>query len=85
MQVGAGPDGVSPQEQPDAFAWAEGAYNDAHVQDNNDEFSAGVDLAAGQHRYAVRFSGDGGETWTLCDLTGGAFEPAEMGTITPTD
>ncbi len=82
MQVGAGPDGVSPVEAPDAFAWVDGVHNPGHIEDDNDEFEATFTLAPDDARFVVRFSGDGGESWTLCDGGGPPFEPAEMGTVT---
>lgn len=58
-------------EAPSSFAWTEAAYNAGHISDDNDEY-AGIltPEEAGTYEYAVRFSGDGGETWTYCDTSG---------------
>ena len=82
MQVGSGPADVSPEEMLDAFTWVDGTPNPAHVEDDNDEFQATLTLNADHTRFAVRFSGDGGASWTLCDRDGPPFEAAQMGTIT---
>ncbi len=44
-----------------------------------DEYTARLRFAAtGEYDYTVRFSTDG-QTWTPCDLDGGAFDPANVG------
>jgi hypothetical protein len=66
-QVGYGPDGTQPTDP--GWNWFAMSYNvDAG---NNDEYSATfVPTQAGTFDYATRYSGDGGATWGLADLSG---------------
>lgn len=81
-QVGHGPDGVDPSAQPGDFTWTVAAYNDVHVEDDNDEYKAPItESDEGDYRFAYRFSSDAGDSWIYCDLTGSddGFTADQMG------
>jgi glycosidase len=84
-QVGFGPDGSQPD---DAWTWEEMAFNgDAG---NNDEFVGSLlPDQLGDFDYAVRWSGDGGQTWFLADLDGpqrdGTLDNPGALTVNPSD
>jgi hypothetical protein len=83
-QVGWGDVGADPSQNPAAFTWTNGAYNNAHVDDNNDEYMTQItETDAGEYAYAYRFSGDGGGTWLYCDLDGSdnGFSTDQMGRL----
>jgi hypothetical protein len=72
------------------WAWFDASYN---VQvGNDDEFMASfvAPAALGTYQYTYRFSNDGGESFTYCDLDGAgsnpglAFDPALLGVMTVT-
>jgi hypothetical protein len=79
MQTGLGAAGSDPRV--DEWRWFEGAYNPEHSADNNDEFSANLSLSDGHAVFAVRYSGDGGASWTYCDTDGGAFSLEALGAV----
>jgi cysteine-rich repeat protein len=98
-QFGFGPDGSNPAASPSGWTWANasptlGYDGIAAGEQDNDEYTYAWTLPApGAYDYAYRFSGDGGTTWTLCDLQpvgvpGGSangYSPADAGqaTVTP--
>lgn len=88
-EVGFGATDVDPSSDPASYNWKEAAFNPGHTSDNNDEFQASVTpTSAGTFNYAYRFSGDGGSTWTYCDLNGLAengFETDQLGELTVTE
>jgi hypothetical protein len=64
-QLGWGPTTANPEYEP-GWTWADAGYNTQ--AENNDEYQASFAApAAGEYRYAYRFSLDGGQTWTYCD------------------
>jgi hypothetical protein len=72
--VGYGPDGTDPSSDP-GWIWIRGIPNPGYVQINpsefNDEYEATLSVSQpGTYDYAVRFSGDGGTTWTYGDNNG---------------
>ena len=70
-QVGFGDVGADPSISEGDFLWFDASYNADHTSDNNDEYSfSGVLPALGEASYAFRFSGDGGLSWSYCDLDG---------------
>jgi hypothetical protein len=78
-QVGHGPEGADPSVDSELFTWVDAAYNTDFAPEegsediNNDEYQAQItEDEAGVYRYAYRFSGDGGGTWTYCDLGAGS-------------
>ncbi|CAN5750746.1 alpha-amylase family glycosyl hydrolase [soil metagenome] len=72
-QVGYGPEGTQPNG---SWTWAEMVFN-AQVG-NNDEYTGSLlPTTTGVFHYAVRYSGDGGQTWWLADLNG----PQRSGTL----
>jgi glycosidase len=81
-QVGYGPDGSLPDDDPD-WIWADAVFNvDAG---NNDEFSGHLlPEAIGAYDYAYRYSTTGGLAWLYADLdgTGNGYEPAQAGDLT---
>lgn len=87
-QVGFGPDDTDPSAAPGDYQWEDAEYNTGYPEDgstNNDEHMATVTPTAdGTFGYLFRFSGDGGDSWTYCDLNGSddGFAPDEMGTLT---
>ena len=87
-EVGYGPEGVDPSAQPEQFSWTAAAYNPGHTGDDNDEYTTAINAAAaGTYRSCFRFSGDGGQSWTYCDLDGSddGFSTGAMGTVTVQD
>ncbi len=84
-QVGVGARGSQPGA---AWSWMVAApaanWNDVD-EPGYDEYQASPSApAAGDYDLAVRFSGDGGQTWTLCDLdgSGNGYQPAQAGELT---
>ncbi len=73
-QLGYGPQGVSPEDDPGAFSWGDAACNDQCITcGNNDEYQAAFIIQqAGQYDYAYRFSMDQGTTWVVADGIGTA-------------
>ncbi|MFH2006358.1 MAG: lamin tail domain-containing protein [bacterium] len=70
-QAGYGPDGVDPTVDATSWTWFTAAANGSFTDASNDEYMVDVTLppAAGSpYDFAYRFSGDGGATWTYCDL-----------------
>ncbi len=68
-QLGYGPSDGDPTSDATAYTWVDATYNAGHTSDNNDEYQATLNVSdAGDYGYAYRFSGDGGSTWTYCDL-----------------
>jgi hypothetical protein len=73
-ELGLGPDGVSPELQPDAFSWFSGTPDydpPTTVPPQDDMYGAWViPSTAGTFDLAARFSPDAGTTWIYCDLDG---------------
>ena len=77
-EVGTGPWNANPQTQPTSWIWASAAYNPVCSNCEADEsqyFASVVPQAAGEHMVAVRFSLDGGLSWTYCDGSGSGSDP----------
>jgi len=72
FQVGYGPRGTSPVDP--TWTWSTATptsgWNDATAV-GFDEYRGTLSLASGTYDVAARFSGDGGHTWTECDLDEG--------------
>jgi hypothetical protein len=91
-QLGFGPATANPEYE-NAWTWTNATYN---VQSgNNDEYQASFTApAAGDYRYAYRFSLDYGVSWTVCDKntgdagagsnTGLSFDFADLPVLTVT-
>jgi hypothetical protein len=86
VQVGYGPVGVSPEpvsSDADLWAWSSAYYNlDAG---NNDEYMTRLLIHdPGEYAYAFRVSGDGGASFTTCDLDGSTngIAPDQLGRVT---
>jgi Lamin Tail Domain len=86
-QVGYGADTTDPTTWTD---WTVAAANPSWVdtaEPNNDEYMATMTIPAASathYDYAFRFSGDGGTTWTYCDLGAGStdgYAPADAGDL----
>ena len=81
-QLGFGPDGSDPAENP-AWVWVEAIFNvDAG---NNDEFMASLlPDATGTFDYAYRYTTTNGRDWLYADLdgTGNGYSPSEAGSLT---
>jgi len=93
MQVGYGPDGSDPEQDAAGWTWTSAAPNASYgvgspsFELNNDEYSGTMILPpVGEYDFAVRFTGDGTGTWTVCD--GGdagssdGYAPADAGQLT---
>jgi glycosidase len=78
-QAGYGPDGSSPEGNPD-WIWVDTVFNvDAG---NNDEFMGQLlPEVTGTYDYAYRYSTAGGFVWLYADLdgTGNGYDPAQAG------
>lgn len=93
MQAGYGPDGSDPAVDL-TWTWsanglANGAYGPAspNYEANNDEYLASMTLPTpGEYDFAVRFTGDGGTTYTYCDGdnegSSDGYLPADAGQMT---
>ncbi len=84
-ELGVGPTDADPSDDAATFDWTEATYNAGHTADNNDEYQATLTPdTEGTYSYAYRFSGDGGATWTYCDLDGtdNDFQTDQQGTLT---
>jgi len=92
MQVGHGPDGSDPAVSVD-WVWETGAPNDEYgalspgYEPNNDEYLATMTVPdPGESDFAVRFTGDGGLSYTYCDGGGAGssngYAPADAGQMT---
>ena len=84
-ELGSGDPAVDPSLDPGAWTWLPAAYNPGHTDDDNDEYQVQLTpQSAGTFGYVYRFSGDGGQTWSYCDLTGSSdgFSVADAGTLT---
>jgi hypothetical protein len=85
VQIGYGPPGANPQNQP-GWTWFPTVFN--QQVSNNDEYtvSFGAPAVAGSYRYGARATKDG-INWTYCDLNsagvGGmlSFEPWLLGAM----
>jgi glycosidase len=81
-QVGYGPDGSTPDGNPD-WSWVDAVFN-VDVG-NNDEFMGQLlPEAAGTYDYAYRYSTTAGTVWLYADLdgTGDGYDPAQAGDLT---
>jgi len=76
-QVALTPTTGGPDGDPATWPWQPMTYNAAHTGDNNYEYQGHIRAdAPGVYHYLVRFSDDGGRTWTYGDQNG-------IGTATP--
>jgi hypothetical protein len=87
-QVGYGPAGSDPRSA-GGWTWVDAFYSTQ--AGNNDEYAAQfVAPAAGTYAYTIRFSFDGGASYTYADLDGAGsnagltFSPAQLGTMSVT-
>lgn len=89
-QVGVGPSGTNPATDA-GWSYTTASFN--VQQTSNDEYSASLTApaAGGTYAYVFRFSFDGGQSVTYCDLngagsnSGNTFEPAtQLGVMTVT-
>ena len=86
-QVGFGPDGTDPADNPD-WTWEDAVFNvDAG---NNDEFMGSLmPESVGSFDYVYRYSTDGGESWVYADIegpfTGTPVNPGDLTVIASTD
>lgn len=83
-EVGHGPAGADPSVEPHTYQWFPASHNPGHVGDDNDEYQGRLHpMGTGTFRYAFRFSGDGGQNWLTCDLTGSSdgFSTDDLGVM----
>ncbi|MDX2087070.1 MAG: hypothetical protein SFX73_04425 [Kofleriaceae bacterium] len=70
-QVGRGPRGSQPTDA--AWSWIDASPTPSWSDTSAvgfDEYRASMMFPVGSHDVAARFSGDGGRTWTTCDMNG---------------
>jgi len=90
-EVGTGPRGTLPMSP--GWTWTGATANTAYgpgsagYEMNNDEYQGSIRrAAAGVYDYAYRFSGDGGASWTYCDLldpgSSDGYQMANAGVLT---
>lgn len=86
-QLGYGPATANPQYEP--WTWVDATFETQ--SDDDDEYQATLTPpAAGEYRYAYRFSRNGGVSWTVCDIDGAgssgdfAFDLASLPVLTVT-
>lgn len=72
-QLGFGPANMNPQNQ-SGWVWTNASWN-IQVGSNDEYRSTFVAPATGNYRYAFRFSADGGQKFTICDLDGAGKNP----------
>ena len=86
-QLGWGPAGSDPVTEASGWTLVTAAANPGWVDTDtpdNDEYMATFTLPApGLYDYAYRFSADGGQTWTWCDLdgTGNGYSVDQAGAL----
>jgi hypothetical protein len=85
-EVGYGADGTTP---PTAWTWTAATENSGYnpTSSPNDEYMATLVVPASSgspYDYAFRFSGNGGTTWTYCDLDGGNYSASQAGAMVST-
>ena len=87
-EVGWGGSGIDPSANPGQFQWSTAAYNGAHVSDDNDEYMVQIiESVEDDYKYAYRFSSNGGQSWSYCDLDGldNGFDTSQMGDLIVVD
>ena len=87
-EVGVGPDGSDIVADPSLFNWNPATPNagfNGPGSDVNDEYFGSIIVppSGASYDHAVRFSGDGGVTWTYCDLTDNNYDVGDAGNLTP--
>jgi subtilisin-like proprotein convertase family protein len=85
-QVGYAPDGALPSDP--FWLWTDMVYSsDSSTSDLYEGRLLVETTVSGQQSmdYAVRFSGDGGVSWTQCDSTGSTYSPGDAGDLTVVD
>jgi hypothetical protein len=87
-QLGFGPEGANPEVEP-GWTWVPATF--AGQVGSDDEYQASFAAPApGTYRYGYRFSLDGGNSWTYCDLDGAGsnsgltFDLDRLGILTVT-
>ncbi|HUM48596.1 MAG TPA: alpha-amylase family glycosyl hydrolase [Anaerolineaceae bacterium] len=80
-QVGFGPDGSLPMENP-AWIWSDAVYN-VDVGENDEFRGTLLPEAVGVYDYAYRYTTTAGESWTYADLdgTGNGYSPDQAGNL----
>ena len=83
-QVGFGPDGSEPDDNPD-WQWVDATFS-ADAGDSDEFTGQLLPEVAGTYDYAYRYSTTGGLTWVYADLdgTGNGYDPAQAGSLTVT-
>ncbi len=92
MQVGVGPDGSNPSQDPAGWTWYDAVPNSGFVDNSNDEYMGDLPVppASGSpYDFAFRVSGDSGITWMYCDGSGNtpsdAYDPSSAGNLVSTE
>ena len=86
-QVGFGPDGSSPEVEPEAWGWSDAVPDEeppGFVPPKDDRWIGAVAIdEVGAWDFAARFTADGGLTWKYCDLDGSSngYSPAKAGHV----
>lgn len=87
-ELWVGPTGADPDANPAAFDKFAGTLNTSPtgLAANEDEFEYDfMTNTPGTYQYFWRFSVDSGQTWSSCDLDGGAFDPSKVGVVEVVD
>lgn len=91
-ELGWGPRGTNVSSTPGQFTWKKATYNPGHAGSRDEHQATLSPTQTGLFGYTFRFSGDGGQTWTYCDIddTKNGFQPDQMGelkvaTVSPVD
>jgi hypothetical protein len=83
-ELGVGSPSTDPSASPSEYDWVTASYNPNHTSDDNDEFSASVQVSdAGDYSYVYRFRIAGASSWTYCDTDGtdNGFSTDKMGSL----
>ncbi len=77
-EVGVGPATANPQTQPQLWSWSPADFNPVCSNCDADEsqyFGSVTADVVGPHLVTIRFSRDGGLSWTYCDLDRAGSDP----------
>jgi len=82
VELGHGPDGVDPRDQPELWQFVPATFNQQYL--NDDEYMGTLSgLPAGAYDVAFRYSLDEGQSWVYADIDGSrdGYTPAAAGCL----